>query len=724
MKKWTKLCLTLGIMLLVSLPVTVPSYVIGWRQDTSSNLERPNFATHQWLAYEALQISPSTSMLQWIENNRLYFWWGVEAPYNELAAEQVSAGLGVDYGDIYDYVLYLDAAGTTVTNDSLADRAQEEYDKLIAELGDVNGDYALAAFYAGAMSHYISQAGVYAAQWDESLWGTLNVVNWTGYENQIEATLIGSHFENDPEDFNSTEFNIEPTAITPVNASQATIDLAMNIWSFARSLGDDFVGTWTSVDDWTATYKDNTLNALEYSAEAIYAAIKHALEAVNWKYLSIPDPTFTYYADTNHIAIPEFEVTYTDNTGSYILTDLLATKAEFRVIAEGQYITDPWTMQPDINQLYYNDATDKWYYPDELFYGTVAKRDHTILYTFDLDGGSETWSNSTTATFAVDYYFVNVTSLDSYYNWRPRTLDIWNVQFEVPDLPDVGIIDNTEATDAEWILYTKGEGTQVGEAIGVPAYNTEGDAQGGELYFNSTDSTWYSLDNDIGLVFTQTLQQYYVVVKMTITGLPVGYEKTSSIGQTEFVPYAQGSDDYWFVTRDHVITMTKPEIVFHPEDNTVDVYGIRGWADYGNTSLDYYELVDKEVYGQDIRSTQWKVFLFDGIQSRLTGELTWDYTEEYWYVEGIDLNSLPDNDYYIAAKLVNMNLNATVSPWGPQSDLFTISRPIPIVYWILPEIFLAGFVVLFGWLIWWRPRQKKIRIEREREEKIDKGYLD
>ncbi|NHJ03674.1 MAG: hypothetical protein EAX90_02545 [Candidatus Heimdallarchaeota archaeon] len=723
MKKWNKIILTLGMMLIVSTPL-IPSYVMGWKQETSVNLDTPNFTTHQWLAWEALKLSPSTSMLQWIANNELEFWLGVEAPFNSLAAEQINVALGPDYGDISGEALLLDIAGTTVTNSSLADRAQEEYDKLVAELGDVDGDYALAAFYAGAMSHYISQAGLYAALWNETRWGALNVANWNTFEDQIEATLLGSNLVSDPEDFNSSKFDLDPLVITPVNASQAAINLAIAVYPVAESLGDDFLGTWTSVDDWTGTYFDNVEACLEYSVEAIYAAIKYAMEDVNWKYLSIEDPAFEYNSTTGHLTIPDFSVNYTDNTGTYTLDDALATQAEFRVIAEGQYISDPWTLQPEINTLVYNSTSHKWCYPDEIVYGTIANREHTILYTFNMDGAAETWSNSTTDTFEVLYFLINLVSFDSYYNWNQRTIDVWNVTFEVPELPEVGFIDDTEAINAQWILYTKGEGTQVGEAIGVPAYDTENWQPHGPMSFNVTDQSWYSYGNDIGLVFTQTLQQYYVVVRMTIVGLPIGYMRTGTYGNLIFTAGAQGQDDYWFITKDHQISMTQPKIDFDPETNTLDVYGIKGWSDYGNTSLDYWELVSKPVYGQDIRAKICKIFLFDGIPSSITESLLWDSTGQYWYVDDINVNSLPDNTYYLAAKLVNMNLNITVSPWGPHSNSFTIKRPVPVIYWILPEIFLAGFITLFGWLVWWRPRQKKLRIERERDEKLDKGFMD
>jgi len=116
--------------------------------------------------------------------------------------------------------------------------------------------------------------------------------------------------------------------------------------------------------------------------------------------------------------------------------------------------------------------------------------------------------------------------------------------------------------------------------------------------------------------------------------------------------------------------------------------------------------------------------LWDGIASHLTGNLIWNEADQYWFADNISVDDLPDNNYYISAKITNMNINFTVSPWGPASNLFEITRPIPVIYWILPEFFMAGFVVLFGWLAWWRPKKKREMIERERAEKIHDDFKD
>jgi hypothetical protein len=223
----------------------------------------------------------------------------------------------------------------------------------------------------------------------------------------------------------------------------------------------------------------------------------------------------------------------------------------------------------------------------------------------------------------------------------------------------------------------------------------------------------------------------YVVIRIRLI-VPVGYWTTTILGGTEpiFRPYLQLDSDYYFVTKDHDITISKPVVDYYEEYDPVDeitkkyisAYGITAMSDYNNTVLDYYEIIEKEVYGDDRRERRWKVFLYDGIQSRLTGELQWNYTDETWYVENLEVTFLPDNKYYLSAKIVNMNTNFSTSPWGPQSELFEIKTPMPIVYYILPEFFLAGFIVFFGWLAWYRPRKKRLLLEKEREEKLEKVY--
>ncbi|KCZ71058.1 Zinc dependent phospholipase C [Candidatus Methanoperedens nitroreducens] len=55
---------------------------------------------------------------------------------------------------------YYNLEHTEALDDAASRRAQEEYNKSLQALR--NGDYRLAAFYAGTMSHYISDVAVWA----------------------------------------------------------------------------------------------------------------------------------------------------------------------------------------------------------------------------------------------------------------------------------------------------------------------------------------------------------------------------------------------------------------------------------------------------------------------------------------------------------------------------------------------------------------------------------
>lgn len=726
MKKWTKICLVIGLMLLVSVPL-IPAYVMGWKQRSSALLTTPNFTTHQWLAQEALKLAPSNSMFQWITNHQLAFWLGVEAAYNSLAAAEYDDGYATNYGNINSLYLYLDVTGTIVTEGNLSARAQEEYEKLVIELSADEPNEEQAAFYAGAMSHYVSQAGFWGAIWNSTLWGTLNVENLNSFENYIDNTLDASYFDQSSSQWKSTFYTLSPTVITPIDAENGTINLAKSIHSIAQSLGDDFDVDSLSVEDWTTTYNNNVIDCLTSSVEVIYAVLKHAMDAADLRFITIPNPEYEMNVANGHMTIPEFSVTYTNVTGTYALTESLATIAEYRIIINPEGSA---TLQPERTSLKFNVSSGKWYHDYHFVYGLATNEhpvNHTIVYTFQMVRSVLTWSNYSDNYFAISFFPVVFNNFLTVYNPIERTLVVSNIQVSIPAIPELGFIDPSDTSVARWFLYQKGEGTQTSEPIGQEARTTEGDYINGSLIFDPATESWYSETVDIGLIFTPVKVQYYVIVRFGIEGVPTGYLRQSTYG-TVFVPFAQKSDDNWFGTRDHQITITKPEIDYNKETQTISIYNIRAWSDYKNTTLDYYEIYGKSVHGDDKRTARWTVFLYDGIASALTktgtNKLQWDGINEYWFTEDIDVSALPDNYYYVSSRFVTMNVNATTSPWGPTSDMFQIIKPIPVVYYILPEIFLIGFLVLFGWLVWYKPMMKKKQMEKERLERIDHRYKD
>ena len=682
---------TIGIILLlitIFIQSVIPQDCKGWNQSWTENPARPYFTTHQWLAYESLHLSPSSSRIQWITNNLLDFWHGIESPYYADSAAPYIPTYADDYGDIGDLVLYLDSAGTTVTNDSLAARADEEYDKLVTELAKDDADFTLAAFYAGAMCHYISQAGVWGTIWDETLWGILIEDNWTNYERQIDNGLDAYHFEQDQEYWTHNFFTLSPSLKTSVEAYDATINLAQNIHPIAQSQANDFEDNWSTVEDWSNTYRNDTLDCLTYSVEAMYAALDQAMIDVNWKTITIEDPIYTYDELTCHLEIPDFSVNYTDNSGTYTLIDTDVELAEFRIIVFPEEDWEDTILSPEREDLVYNASTQKWYHPDHLVKGTFANRIHSILYCFKMNKSSLTFGNKSSIDFSVNFYKFNLTNIDTDYTPNTRTLSIRDVVINLYELPEIGELEPSEVISAQWKLYTKGEGIMTIDAnIGVPAFDTEGKQPHGNLTYDNVEKTWYSLDNDIGLVHTQLGQLYFVTVEFEIDGIPVGYYKNSSYGQSCFIPTCFAQDSTSFKTRPHYITITKPDIVFDSETNTLSAYNITAFSDYQNTVLDEYEMHIKQVFGNDVRKASWEIYTRDGMRTYNSGILQWDSITESWYMEDFIIENLPDGQYYVSAKFETMNTNASLSLPGSPSQLFTIdlgrfympSNWIPIV---------------------------------------------
>lgn len=726
-----KLTITLALVLISLTAISLfPTSTLGWYSDksTDANLfSRPSFSTTQWLSYEAMNMfSPAKN--QWITDNIMYFWHGVEAPFNENASYGIVDP--IDYGDDNDsYVLYLDGTGTSVTNASLAVRAQEEYVKLVAELSDANANYSLAAFYAGAMTYYITQAGFWGTVWDETLWGTLNVTRMWVFSQNIENANDINRFPTQQllwelllkTGIKNSRFDLNPSPIASVNAWNATVDLAKAIFPVAEGLSLIFNDT-QAITAWDPAYYNDVLFCLESSVEAAYAAMENAMTDANLNYITVPVPTYTYDSDEFHITIPEFDVTYTNNDGTYVLDDTIATESTISYLYYDQY-NNPNALSTDTMALTYNGGTSKWYMPETLIAGAIVKANHSIMYHFDMVGAPAAYSNLS-EPFYVDYFNVTIEGLYYNYNSLNRSLDIQNVSAICYDVPDIGLVEPIDVESAEWILYQKGEGaTQTGDIIGVPTIDTQNNAVGGNLTYNATSERWYSPNNDIGWVFTPTSVEYYVVVRFLLI-IPVGNVKEQHLGPPIFKPYAQQQGDKFFRTRDHQVTISQPVIEYDPDTFTVKLWNITAVTDYQNVVLDEYEVREKEVFGEDIRQARWKVFLWDGIASALTGNLTWNDVDQYWFAYNISLDTLPDNAYYLSAKITNMNINFTVSAWGPASELFEIKRPLPVVYYILPEFFMAGFIVLFGWLAWWRPKKKREMIERERAEKIHDDFKD
>jgi hypothetical protein len=710
---------TFLIILIISFTL-IPHNILAWKQEGSGNLSNPNFTTHQWLTQEALELFDENRIL-WLTDNMLAFWRGIEAPYNDISGYGYVEDYESIYGDIESESLLLSSDGSSVVNDSLAVRAQDEYDKLFAELDQSEPDFELAAFYAGTMSHYVSQAGAWGAIWDNS-WGTLNKTRFGIFEDHIEVGQNVTRFDSDEANWGNIYFpDLDPDTVTPEAAENATINLAKNVHSYAEELENDFDVTANNVSGWETSYKQKVADCLEYSIEAIFAVLDHIMTALNWKAINLPEVEYSFNHTLGELTVPEFEANYTDNSGTHIIDDTVATKAEVGIVT---YSTDVYnnTDNPHISAdplpLTYSD--EKWSLPSQFVPGLVGMAFHSVVYTFEMDNAYQTQTSLSDDLFYVPFFDVIITQQTINYT-QERILDIYNISVSIPLIEEIGVVDDTECNLAEWILYTKGEGAQGPQNIGIPAENTQSMADiTGSLEYNSTSQTWYSYGNDIGWVFTATLQQYYVVTRFNISDVPVGYLKESS-GYKSFVRRIEGEDSKVFTTHDHDITVTTPEIVYNSASQTVSFYDVIAYTDYKNITLDYYQIFEKAInpHMVDRRQAKYKVFLDTTIESRVDGDLSWDYENEYWYAENIWVGALPPDTYSVRCKITNMNVNFTQMEWGIPSNLFKIESKIPWTYWVFTPLFLGGFLTLFFWLAWYRPKQKQEKKEQIRDEHIE-----
>jgi hypothetical protein len=153
---------SLSAFILASL-VIVP-WLLAWNNggstDQVAECSDPPYATHDWVAEHALMLLPEPERA-WLMPHKVLYLLGTEAPDNKTIPTECGGphsgyddrlrGHSVEWkGDWSDFVAKKDRA---------ARRAQEEYDKAVKSFKD--GNTAHAAFFLGAMAHYVGDVSQY-----------------------------------------------------------------------------------------------------------------------------------------------------------------------------------------------------------------------------------------------------------------------------------------------------------------------------------------------------------------------------------------------------------------------------------------------------------------------------------------------------------------------------------------------------------------------------------
>jgi hypothetical protein len=218
----------------------------------SADPEDPDYGTHDWIADAALDMqSRDVSFLETTYHTTYLL--ATEAPDNP---EYI--------GDSVEHHVYYYASGS-LQDDSSAVRASEMYDLALERLDA--GDFSVAAYYIGAMTHYIADMGVFGHTMGAYTdWGA--EVHHSDYEEEFES-MLGS-------------LPAPPgTGLGNMTAYDAAAGLARDI-TFGS--GDIEPNVWMDDNyDWSDdVFVDSAMASLHASVYAVAAAVNHLL--FEWTY--------------------------------------------------------------------------------------------------------------------------------------------------------------------------------------------------------------------------------------------------------------------------------------------------------------------------------------------------------------------------------------------------------------------------------------------------------
>jgi hypothetical protein len=212
----------------------------------SSDPNNPDYGTHDWIAEKALS-SQTRDVTFLTTTYHAQYLLGTEAPDNPAYI-----------GDSTNHHAYYYSGGS-IQDDVGAARASAMYQTVLGYLR--TGDYGNAAFYIGAMAHYISDVGVFGHTMGASTdWGT--EAHHSDYENEFEARL--------------GTISTPSIVLGNLAAYSATTGLAYTITFGSGTIKSN---VWMDANyDWSdSVFSASAIASLYASVGAVAAAINHLL---------------------------------------------------------------------------------------------------------------------------------------------------------------------------------------------------------------------------------------------------------------------------------------------------------------------------------------------------------------------------------------------------------------------------------------------------------------
>lgn len=229
-------------MLLALLPVGAGAWSNG---GYSSDISHPDYGTHDWIADAALglQTRNVTFMSSTFHSD---FLLGTEAPDNPSYI-----------GDTTKHHVYYRSSGA-MQDDSSALRAREMYRTALEKMRA--GNEKEAAFYAGAMTHYIADMGVFGHTMGSGTdWGSEAVHQ--DYEDAMNSAITHMAFPASLPLLDNDSYNVTIGLAYKVTFGSGIVK--PNIW-----MDDNY--------DWTdPTYRSIAFSTVNETVSSVAAAVNH-----------------------------------------------------------------------------------------------------------------------------------------------------------------------------------------------------------------------------------------------------------------------------------------------------------------------------------------------------------------------------------------------------------------------------------------------------------------
>ncbi|MCJ2555585.1 MAG: carboxypeptidase regulatory-like domain-containing protein [Candidatus Thermoplasmatota archaeon] len=353
----TKVYIITAIMLAGMLPILLAaSQTVAWSNGGySADPSNPDYGTHDWIAEHALDWLPSNEK-QYILSNLQDYLYGTELPDNGGAPDGI--------GDSFNHHVYYYSSGNLQDGIS-ATRAQQAYEDVIDHLN--SGNDALAAKYAGVMSHYIVDLAVFGHVMGSSTdWGA--ETHHSDYENYVRdrtTSYMSSMF--DP-------YLAFDGALFSIDAYDAALDVA-----YSTTFGDgaDIKScTWMdSSYDWLdPAFKDSAGASLNRAANTL-ADVLH---------------TIAVAAPSGDVTPPSILSTTPASSDSnvQITQDVVVRFSEAMDTTSFDFTIDP----------YVGGWTWTWNAGDTKITGTRDDFAFSITYTFTVSGADDVNGNPLATT--------------------------------------------------------------------------------------------------------------------------------------------------------------------------------------------------------------------------------------------------------------------------------------------------------------------------------------